>query len=252
MTLDRYRPGTGQQIADVLQLPDQLNEPSVSSPMVRLAVRQASDALAASDWRSLWNRKRTAAHAGALLFHPARSRRVCGRGAPKPARLSLARWLFGSSERWPQRTYLTVVGLDSRGRIIAPRDERFFVEVRSDLPDVESKDDRWIIHGRGEPLVLKSKPTSTTPASVSIRERTAEGPSREGVMVATESARFQYEFPPSPSSSTFKLEGGDDWVGPLRLVRVDRPSLAGIKLRVKEPGASPATTFGTSTTLDST
>ena len=69
MTLDRYRPGTGQQIADVLQLPDLLSEPKSASPaMVRLAVGRASAALAGSDWGSLWNRQRTVVHTGALLL----------------------------------------------------------------------------------------------------------------------------------------------------------------------------------------
>src|SRR5262249_30910450 len=40
------------------------------------------------------------------------------------------------------------------------------------------------------------------------------------------------------SSSTFELAGGDDWLGPLKLERVDRPSLAETRLRVKEPGAT--------------
>ena len=61
MTLDRHRPGTGQQIADVLQLPELLDEggSTVSQAMVRLAVQRATAALARSDWRTLWNRKRT-------------------------------------------------------------------------------------------------------------------------------------------------------------------------------------------------
>src|SRR5262249_59536392 len=51
-------------------------------------------------------------------------------------------------------------------------------------------------------------------------------------------AQFRYEFPPSSSSSTFSLTGGDDWLGPIALERVDRPALAATRLRVKEPGAS--------------
>ena len=240
MTLDRYRPGTGQQIADVLQLLDLLNEPNepASPAMVRLAVGQASAALAGSDWGSLWNRSRTVVYTGAFLLGlliPVAFEAL----APKPARLSLARWLFGSSERWPQRTYLTVMGLGDNGRLIVPRDERFMMEVRSDLPMVESHADRFIVHGRGEPFTLASRPANPkTPESVAVQEQTAEGPSREGVMVATEPTRFQYEFPPSSSSSKFKLEGGDDWLGPLTLERVDRPSLAETRLRVKEPGAN--------------
>ena len=69
MTLDRFRPGTGQQIADVLQLPDLLSEPAAwaSPAMVRLAVHRACEALSGSDWGSLWNRQRTAVQPGALL-----------------------------------------------------------------------------------------------------------------------------------------------------------------------------------------
>ncbi len=138
MTLDRYRPGTGQQIADVLQLPDLLSDPreSASPAMVRLAVGQASAALAGSDWGSLWNRRRTFVHTGALLLGVLIPMMFAA-FAPDPARLSVARWLFGSSERWPQRTYLTVMGLDDSGRLVVPRDERFMMEVRSDLPMVE-------------------------------------------------------------------------------------------------------------------
>jgi hypothetical protein len=240
MTLDRYRPGTGQRIADVLQLPDLLSDPreSASPAMVRLAVGQASAALAGSDWGSLWNRRRTFVHTGVLLLGVLIPMMFAG-FAPDPARLSVARWLFGSSERWPQQTYLTVMGLDDSGRLVVPRDERFMMEVRSDLPIVEAQAGRFVVHGRGESLTLKSRPSNPrTPESIAVQERTAEGPSRGGVMVATESARFQYEFPPSPSSSTFKLEGGDDWLGPLTLERVDRPSLAETRLRVKEPGAT--------------
>jgi hypothetical protein len=240
MTLDKHRPGTGQQIADVLQLPGLLSEPgSTASPaMVRLAVQRATQALANSDWRLLWNRKRTSLYAALLgvgLFVPL----VFGLLAPQVARLSAARWLLGSKERWPQRTYLTVTGLDRRGHMLAPRDERFVIEVRSDLPAVEQTGRRWTIPGRGEWTSLWWKPErSRRPAAVVVRERTAEGATRPGVMVETEPGRFQFEFPPSPESSTFEITGGDDWLGPLTLDRVDRPYLAETKMRVKEPGAT--------------
>ncbi len=240
MTLDRHRPGTGQQIADVLQLPDLLSDRSAaaSPAMVRLAVHQASQALASSDWRTLWNRKRTALFSGLLilgLLVPA----IFGLVAPHAARLSIARWLRGSRERWPQRTYLTVTGLDDHGRLVAPRDERFTVEVRSDLPLVEPRAGRWMIPGRGEPTSLWWKPFAPRrPEAVLVRERTAEGATRPGVMVENETGRFRFEFPAAPATSTFELTGGDDWLGPLKLERVDRPFLAETKLRVKEPGAT--------------
>ncbi len=225
-------------VADVLQLPELLDEPraSASPAMVRLAVQQATSALSGSDWRSLWNRKRTLLHAGALacsLLLPA----LFGWSAPHAARLSFARWLLGSSERWPQRTYLTVMGLDNRGRLLAPRDERFLMEVRTDLPQIESREGKWVVQGRGQPLALSWKPEdSRAPEAVQVRERTAEGITRAGMMVGADPVRFRYEFPAAPASSTFELSGGDDWLEPLRLERVDRPSLASTRLRVKEPG----------------
>src|SRR5262249_50213019 len=191
--------------------------------------------------------KRTAVH-GLVLLVGLLVPTAFALAAPDAARLSLARWLLGSSERWPQQTYLTVVGLDGRGQLLAPRDEPFVVEVRSDLPGGEAGAGgaRWRAPGGGGRLALRRKPRPPrTPRSVLVRERTAGGAPRDGVMVATGPGRFRYEFPPAPSSSTFELVGGDDWLGPLEVERVDRPSLAGIKLRVKEPGTPAGLGFRT-------
>ncbi len=89
MTLDRYRPGTGQQVADVLQLPGLLDEPggSASPEFVRLAVRRATAGLAGVDWRAHWNRGRTAGRGLGLavaLGVPV----AFGLAAPATARLS--------------------------------------------------------------------------------------------------------------------------------------------------------------------
>jgi len=239
MVLDQFRPGTGGRIADVLQLPDLLGEPAsaVSPAMIRLAVKHATEALAASDWASLWNRGRTALRTLALLVAvlvPMLFVVV----APHAARLSVARWLLGSSERWPQRTYLTVSGLGDRKRVLAPRDEPFALEVRADLPTVEPRDGKWIVKGRGEPLVLRSLPHAPeAPSAVRLRERTAKGGVRDTVMTVTGPASFRHELPPSSSSTTFHLSGGDDWLGPIKVERVDRPALAKAGLRVREPGS---------------
>jgi hypothetical protein len=240
IVLDRFRPGVGQQIADVLQLPELIDEPAIgaSVAMVRLAVGRASTALAESDWRSLWNRRRTAAHSGILLLGvllPV----LWAWFAPQAARLSVARWLLGSNERWPQRTYLTVMGLDARGRLVAPRDEPFVMEVRTDLPLVEQSGDKWVVRGRDERLALRQKPAaSLKPRGVYVRERVADGTVRAGSMLDVGAVAFRYEFPPSSPVSTFSLAGGDDWLGPIVLERVDRPSLAATRLKVKEPGAT--------------
>ena len=58
------------------------------------------------------------------------------------------------------------------------------------------------------------------------------------VMTAVGPGLFRHELPPSAGSSTFELVGGDDWLGPIRVERVDRPSLEAVKLRVHEPGAA--------------
>ena len=184
VTLDRYRPGVGQHIADVLQLPDLLADPneSASPAMARLAVQQACAALAQSDWRTLWNRKRTALHAGALVLGVTVPVVFAGGFRPgSVARLSAARWLLGSSERWPQQTYLTVMGLDARGRLVAPRDERFLIEVRTDLPLLKAHRDQWLVGGRGEPLVIRKKARQTNDALDAQCEsgsKTAEGSTR--------------------------------------------------------------------------
>lgn len=240
MTLDRFRPGTGQRVADILQLPGLLGEPSgsASPSMVRLAVRRATEALSASDWYLLWNRGRTLSRLAGLLgclVVPVAFILV----APDAARLSFDRWLLGSSERWPQQTYLSVVGLGDGDRLLAPRDEPFAVEVRSDLPEIERRGNRWSLPGRGESLLLRREPgSSRPPESVAVREwLSGRGGRRDGQMTAVEPSRFRFEFPPSDESTTFRLSGGDDWLGPIAIERVDRPTLDGIRLRVREPNA---------------
>jgi hypothetical protein len=242
MTLDRFRPGIGGRIADVLQLPGLLDEPcaAASPALVRMAVRQAAEALDASDWSQLWNRPRTTwrslALLGALLV-PA----VFAVMLPAVARLSAARWLLGSTERWPQQTYLTITGLGQGNRLLAPRDEPFAVEVRADLPSIEERGGWWFVPGRGEPLALRKKPLAPrTPPTVRLRERSSEGSVRDAVMVATGPATFRHELPPSSASSTFEILGGDDWLGPVRVDRLDRPSLANVSLRSRASGAADA------------
>ena len=228
MTLDRFRPGTGQQVADVLQLPDLLGEPatSASPAMVRLAVQPASEALAASDWRSLWNRGRTAARVAALCSSallvpiafaalgagggPAERGALAARvvralaaadlshrdwawttatGCSRPA-TSRSRWRSGPTCRWSSR----------EGTLL-------------DRPRP----------GRAAVVRREPGPAGRRPEPVRVRERTAEGAVRDAVMVATGPARFRYELPPSSASSTFELTGGDDWLGPITVERVDRP-----------------------------
>jgi hypothetical protein len=240
MTLDRVRPGVGQQAADVLQLPGLLggNRPGESPALVRLAVRRASEALAHADRDTRWNWGRTAGR-GLVLLGALSVPVAFALFAPAAARLSLARWLRGSNERWPQATYLSVSGVGDGDHLLVPRNEPFTLEVRADLPGLRPRGDRWSLPGRGEPFEIRRPPGSpTVPPTVRLRERTAQGAVRDAVMTAVGSGVFRYELPPSSASTTFELAGGDDWLGPIQVERVDRPSLQAVKLRVREPGAA--------------
>ena len=93
--------------------------------------------------------------------------------------------------------------------------------------------------GRGEPFAIRKKPESpVVPPTVRLRERTAEGAVRDAVMAAVGPGVFRHELPPSSGSSTFELVGGDDWLGPIRVERVERPTLQAARLRVRDPGAA--------------
>jgi hypothetical protein len=238
MTLDRVRPGIGQQAADVLQLPGLLREngPGESPVLVRLAVRRASAALSAADRDTHWNWGRTAGRGLALLGALAVPAAFV-LFAPAAARLSIARWLRGSNERWPQATYLAVTGVGDGDRLLVPRDEAFTLEVRADLPGLRSQGDRWLLPGRGEPLEIRRRPESpAVPPTVRLREQTPQGGMRDALMTAVGPGVFRHELPPSSGSTTFELVGGDDWLGPIKVERVDRPSLQAVKLRVCDPG----------------
>ena len=242
MTLDRHRPGTGQQIADVLQLPELLDRTGASCLASDGATGRA--ACAAPRWPA-----RTGARSGtASARHSPQSALILGllvplafaAIAPRAARLSVARWLLGSSQRWPQRTYLTVMGLNKSGSLLAPRDERFPVEVRADLPLVEPRGSEWIVHGRGEPTMLWSKPAQpTVPASGAHQgaNRGRQGQERRDVRGGAATVHVR-------AAAGVELVG-DRLDRRRRLaraaapsIRVDRPSLAETRIRVKEPGAT--------------
>jgi hypothetical protein len=240
MTLDRLRPGIGQHAADVLQLPALLgeNRPGESPALVHLAVRRASEALSAAARETRWNWNRTAVR-GLILLGALAVPVAFALIAPAAARLSLARWLRGSNERWPQATYLSVTGVGDGDHLLAPRDEPFTLEVRADLPQLRQQGARWFLPGRGEPFEIRRRPASpAVPPTVRLRERTPNGAIRDAVMTAVGTGVFRHELPPSSASSTFELTGGDDWLGPIRVERVDRPSLQAVKLRVRDPGAA--------------
>ena len=153
MTLDRFRPGIGHRIADVLQLPGLLDESgaSASVAMVRLAVVQA---LRLAGGIRL-----------ASTLEPRADHRAC-RGvvvawlvpvvfatvAPDAARLSFDRWLRGSNERWPQSDISQRDG--PHARRAARRPSRRAVLARSPLRSADAGSSR---RGAGSSAVGASR-----------------------------------------------------------------------------------------------
>ena len=236
MTLDRIRPGVGQQAADVLQLPGLLGQPrSNESPALVLpAVRHAREALAAADRDTHWNWGLTAGRGVSLLgslLVPVAFALI----TPGAARLA---WpmVRGSNRGGLRGPISSVSGVGHGDRLLAPRDKPYTLEVRADLPDLRPAGDGWIVPGRGEPFEIRKRPgPPVIPSSVRLRERTAEGAVLDAVMSSVGPGVFRHELPPSSGSSAFELMGGDDWLGPIRVERVDRPALQAVKLRVRDP-----------------
>ena len=189
--------------------------------------------------RSLWNRGRTAAHAGLLVLAPARPGRLRRSSPPDAARLSLARWLLGSTERWPQRTYLTVTGLGDGDRLLAPRDEPFALEVRADLPLLEPRGDRldrrragasrWRCGRKPESPASPADGPAPRADRRRGRPRRGDGRDRPRRASATSSRRRRRRRPSSWSAATTGSgrSGSSASTG---------PRWPATKLRVKEPG----------------
>jgi hypothetical protein len=133
---------------------------------------------------------------------------------------------------------LTVTGLGEGTGLIAPRDEPFAVEVRADFSGVTKQGSRWFLPGRGERTWFRYRPKiNWSPTKVRLRERAADGSIRDALMTEIAPGRFRHELPPSSADSVFELAGGDDWLGPIGVRRVDRPRLETTKVRVREPGS---------------
>ncbi len=252
MTLDRVRPGTGQQVADVLQLPDQLGDDRSTSPaLIRLAVRRASDSLAAVDWRAHWNGRRTLGRALGLIAALAVPVGFAV-ALPDVARLSLARWLLGSTSggrsgrTWPWPAWATATAC-------SPRATSRSRSRSAPTPRATAAGGLWSLPGRGVPFTVRREPKHRViPEDVRLRERAADGGVRDAVMTVVGAGIYRLELPPAATSSSFDLAGGDDWLGPIRVERVDRPSAGddeapgpragGVGRRISRRSRTPAST----------
>ena len=239
LLLDRRRPGTIQQVANVLELPRLLDEdPSASPAMVRVAVAENASALRGSDFVALLDQRRWRRFAAlmvAVLVLPAAFAAV----APSTAGLWARRWLFGSDERWPQRTYLSIVGLDDANFLHAPRGEPLVLQVDA-MPPFQPHGDGWELTGRGEPFLLPTgdAPSSVVPEVIHLRYRSEGLDQQRAVLTHYQDSLFRFEFPPIQRPISLSLTGGDDWLGPVSIVPIDRPQVESWSLKVVPPGGS--------------
>jgi len=246
VVIDRRVPGYGERVANVLQLPALLrNDPAASPSMIEAAVLQQAGELQQIDLGEKFNRQRLFALAAAIVVPLI----VLGAAAlvwPDAARLWAKRWLAGSSARWPQHTYLSVVGLGDSDRLYVPRGESIMVEVDAS-PAFVRETEGWGVSGRGASLRVaqKDEPQSVVPDEVRIAYLQA-GAKKLGALTQFTANRFRYELPPVDEAVSFTLYGGDDWLGPLTIEPLNRPGIEDLKIVSRAPGRdeSETHTFG--------
>ena len=197
------------RVAAVLQLPELLaGDRPPSAPMVRRAVERSYASLEAIDFDAQLDRRRRHAAIAALVALVVLPL-LLAMFFPFSASLWAKRWLLASSQAWPQRTYLTVAGLED-GRVLVPR---------------------------GEPSVLRVGVSEggVEPETVSIDLRVGRGKTTTASLTRFGPGDFRYDLPPLQSEATVELSGGDDEFGPFRVETVDRPRVVELTLTSKHP-----------------
>jgi hypothetical protein len=197
------------RVAAVLQLPDLLHsDRPPSEPMIRRAVHRSYESLQAVDLESHLDARRRQVAMAAIaccLVLPI----LLAVAMPSSSKLWAKRWLLGSSQAWPQHTYLTVAELKD-GRILVPR---------------------------SEPHVLRVgvQDGSLDPENVSLTLRIGGGRKTTASMNRFGPGDHRFDLPPLQSDATVTLSGGDDDFGPFRIEPVDRPRIADLVLSSQHP-----------------
>ncbi len=205
-------PSLAARVASVLQLPDLIGGSAggrTSEPMVRHAVARSYASIADVDFDAHLDRRRRQLAIGAIaamILLPL----LLAAMFPQTAGLWARRWLLGSSQPWPQRTYLSVAGLGDDRRILVPR---------------------------GEPHVLRVglAPGSEEPANVTVTTRAGRGRKETAAMTRFGPGDWRYELPPLQAPTDVYLEGGDDEPAPFRVEPVDRPRVGDLSLAAQHP-----------------
>jgi hypothetical protein len=196
------------RVATVLELPTLLDRSAPpSAVMIERAVVNADDALRNVDFESNLDARRHQINYYAIIAMLVLSilliltnHRMVG--------LWARRWFGGSSEPWPQATYLSIYGLEG-GKIIVPRGEPFTFRVTA-----------------GDSVV---------PENVSLRMREGKGPRVTAAMSKFAANDFRYDLPAVLQTVTVEAEGGDDDIGPIAIEPVDRPRIKAISLTSQHP-----------------
>lgn len=236
--LDRRCRGFGQRVATVLQLPQLLQGDVLASPsMVRAAVLEHARALEETDLSSAFDR-RGPRRMVALMLATAAAAASFAYFAPDTAALWSRRWFAGSNERWPQRNYLAIAGLDDGDTLVVPRGESLLVNLNAQ-PTFAGESHAWRLGGRGEPLRIATaeKPVGEIPETIAIQYRTAGGASKQGNFTHFDAGRFRYELPPVAEPLEFHVTGGDDWFGPIKVEPVDRPKIDRLWIVARRPSS---------------
>lgn len=235
--LDRRQRGLGQRLTTVLQLPTLLQQdPHTSPSMIRAAVRDEFEALGQIDLHAVFNSDRRRNAALAIIGLLALVAVFCAVN-PATAGLWARRWFGGANVRWPQKSYLIVTGLGDGNSLRVPSGEAVTIQVESNV-DFQQIEGGWRLSGRGEPLFVEgaTRPTSQSPENVSLRLMLGDGTRRIGNFSKFATGQYRYELPPITKPAEISITGGDDWLGPIRIEPIERPSVEILKILATTPG----------------
>lgn len=214
--LDRALPGAPgpsyltQRLATAVQLEARVRARHEDPALLLRALERSHAELDAYDFESHLDRKggrwRWVRVAGLVALTLALSV-----GFSDSAGLWFRRWFLGSAERWPQDTYLEVVGLRD-GRLVVARSEPFELQVRA-------VDD------------------SVVPDSVEVQFEIGQGGRERGMTTRFGENDFRYAFPAIETDAELWIRGGDERLGPLAILAADRPRITEYHLYASLPEA---------------
>jgi hypothetical protein len=195
------------RVASVLQLPELLKTQTAPSPsMVRSAVLRCHEALDGVRFEQHLNsaRRQAAISAiAALVVMPLLLASINHRATG----LWFRRYFLGSSEAWPQKTYLLVDQVKD-GRLSVARAEPFTLLVRTK--------------------------EGVSPDTVTLRYREGRAARTSVAMTRFGPGDFRYDFPPLGAEAEVELSGNDD-VQSFIIVPVDRPRITDLLLVSQHP-----------------